>query len=395
MISLRHFNKLIPMRLLNSLAITYRVNAVNQVRLPGQSVFLCILNGILNHPKLTQRMLEEEYTRQTKQTCDHSSFGKRLASIDPEYFAAILAHLKDQILPAVTKGDAQALKLRIVDATVVTLSAKLLNFGIHVNHRPKADLRYIKSVFELRDDGIPDLLRICKEQKHASDMVAVADAIRSENRKGDLWVFDKGCHGREFLLSLSQAGSFFLTPQATQKLSVLKTVLSDDSPLPAEPPARGDDICRIYRVDLCTFDNAHYHRIRDLESMQMVVVRCHRYDSRSKTWKPFVLMTNLPLSKCEMKAGPYTFAELAELYRRRWEIEAFFRLLKEHLSYDHLTSRTENGVQVMVYMAMITVLLLIWYKHQTKIDRGWRSVKFWLAEDIRELTKRSIRSMVT
>jgi hypothetical protein len=54
-------------------------------------------------------------------------------------------------------------------------------------------------------------------------------------------------------------------------------------------------------------------------------------------------------------------------------------------------SRTENGIRVMIGMAVIAALLLIWYKAQSGIDRGWRSVKFWLAADVREWTAARLR----
>ena len=70
----------------------------------------------------------------------------------------------------------------------------------------------------------------------------------------------------------------------------------------------------------------------------------------------------------------------------------FFKFVKQHLSYSHLTSRSENGIQVMLYMSLIAAVLLIWYKQQAGIDRGWRSVKFWLAEDVRRWTQELLQS---
>src|SRR5687768_8983831 len=122
---------LLPVELLDRLAVQFRVNASNQVRLSGQLVFLCLLNGLVHHPKLTQRLLEETYEQLTGQTADHSSFGKRLATLPPEFVAAVFRHLSQQLQPRLPAGDQRALRLRIVDATTVVLSAKLLAFGLH------------------------------------------------------------------------------------------------------------------------------------------------------------------------------------------------------------------------------------------------------------------------
>jgi hypothetical protein len=54
---------LLPPELLDRFAVQYGVNAVNQVRLTGQTVFLCLLNVLVTHPKLTRRMVERRNGR--------------------------------------------------------------------------------------------------------------------------------------------------------------------------------------------------------------------------------------------------------------------------------------------------------------------------------------------
>jgi hypothetical protein len=46
------------------------------------------------------------------------------------------------------------------------------------------------------------------------------------------------------------------------------------------------------------------------------------------------------------------------LYRFRWLIELFFRWLKCVLSCRHLVSRSENGVQIQMYCALIACLMI-------------------------------------
>ncbi len=72
-------------------------------------------------------------------------------------------------------------------------------------------------------------------------------------------------------------------------------------------------------------------------------------------------------------------------------VETLFKFLRQHLGYGHLTSRSENGIRVMISMSLIAALLLLWYKRETGLDRGWRSVKFWFAEDVRQWTEQALR----
>lgn len=392
MISLSKFKSLISVQLLNKLAIEYNVNADNHVRLPGQTVFLCLLNGILNHMTLTQRMLEEHYLKLTKNSCDHSSFGKRIASIDAVYFEAISDYLYSKLASLASNKDLQVLNLRIIDATIVTLSAKLLSFGMKANNASNHKKRQVKSVIELSDDGIPNLLHICNENSECSDVKAIGETMKRHNKKGDLWVFDKGCNAHHILLELHQLSSFWITPHSAQKLTILDTLFESDTTLPENAPEDEEQDLIIRKVESAIF-SSKWSKVKDLDSMQIVVIHCYRWDKRSKSWKPLILMSNLPLNELKDKAGPYTFHEIADIYRRRWEIEIFFRLIKQYLNYDHLTSRSENGIKVMIHMSMIASLLMIWYKQQTGINRGWRSIKFWLAENVREWTAYSLKHM--
>jgi hypothetical protein len=390
-VSMNKFKSLLPTALLDKLAMEYSVNACNQVKLTGQTVFLCLLNGLLNHPELSQRMLEEQYKKLTGKACDHSAFGKRFSAINTEYFRSILHHLQFKMDALITKGDIGALKLRIVDATIVTLSAKLLKFGIKANHGNKGAKRQIKAVIELSDKGLPDLLHICKNQSEFSDVIALGDTMKSFTKPNDLWIFDKGCHGRHALFYLHNAGSFWITPHSTQSLTTIK-VLYDGNPVAPQIPENNEPILIINKIELAIFSNKK-EKIAGLESMKLIVIFCHRWDTRAKCWRQFELMTNLPLSECGNKAGPYTFQEVTELYRRRWEIETFFKLIKQHLGYEHLLSLSENGIQIMILMSMITALIMIWYKQQTDIKNGWKAIKFWLADDVRNWVKRSIGAM--
>ncbi len=57
---------------------------------------------------------------------------------------------------------------------------------------------------------------------------------------------------------------------------------------------------------------------------------------------------------------------IAELYRERWQIEIFFRNLKQLLRIKSFVGTTRNAVEIQIWTAMITMLLLCWLKHTAK-----------------------------
>jgi len=53
-----------------------------------------------------------------------------------------------------------------------------------------------------------------------------------------------------------------------------------------------------------------------------------------------------------------TAAEIAVLYKQRWQIELFFKWIKQNLKIKRFLGRSENAVRIQVLVAMITYLLL-------------------------------------
>src|SRR5947208_8932737 len=234
MLSLDHLLDLLPSKLLERLALKFAVNKVNQVKLSGQTVFLCLLNALVNHPVVTQRLLKATYEQRTGQSVDHSSFSKRLATINPEYFEGLFQHLYQQVQPLMAAGDERGLRLRRVDATTVVLSAKVLAFGIHVARRGEKgtqyDKRHAKAVFSLSGEGLPGFLHLCGEQAEASDNPALGDPMLAASQPGDLWIVDQGLSDRERLWTLHQRDSYFLVPRRDQALRGLAVVGASRAP---------------------------------------------------------------------------------------------------------------------------------------------------------------------
>ena len=50
--------------------------------------------------------------------------------------------------------------------------------------------------------------------------------------------------------------------------------------------------------------------------------------------------------------------EIAALYKQRWQIELFFKWIKQNLKIKQLLGRSENAVMIQVLVAMIAYLLL-------------------------------------
>ena len=64
----------------------------------------------------------------------------------------------------------------------------------------------------------------------------------------------------------------------------------------------------------------------------------------------------------------WTANTLGELYRSRWQIEIFFREIKQLLNIKSFIGTTENAVMIQVWTALITILMLKVLKHGAKFN---------------------------
>ena len=63
--------------------------------------------------------------------------------------------------------------------------------------------------------------------------------------------------------------------------------------------------------------------------------------------------------------------EIADLYKRRWQIELFFRLMKQMLRITHFVGRSENAVRIQIAVALIAFLILHMLQAMTKAKHGF------------------------
>ncbi len=63
-----------------------------------------------------------------------------------------------------------------------------------------------------------------------------------------------------------------------------------------------------------------------------------------------------------------TALEIAELYRNRWQIEVFFRWIKQNLTIKKLWGHSENAVNIHICVAISTYLIVAYIKHSLRSE---------------------------
>lgn len=151
-------------------------------------------------------------------------------------------------------------------------------------------------------------------------------------KPGATYVFDLGFYDYGWWAKLDAAGCRIVT-----RLKVnTKLVVAADNPLPAGSPILSDRIGYLPARQARSRRNPFQEPLRELRL-------------RTETGKILRIVTN------DLDAPA---DEIAELYKRRWQIELFFRWVKHVLKIRHFFGTSENAVRIQIAVALIAFLLL-------------------------------------
>src|SRR5438552_4554415 len=131
-IPLRQFRGLLPPYLLEQMAVDYKIDSDNSIKLSGPLVFSTLLHGLLYDSKVSLRCMADKFAEHTGIDLHHSTLGKRLALLPTDYFEEIFTFLHARVSDKINPRSPGLMSVHLVDATTVTLSAKWICFGLKV-----------------------------------------------------------------------------------------------------------------------------------------------------------------------------------------------------------------------------------------------------------------------
>ena len=158
---------------------------------------------------------------------------------------------------------------------------------------------------------------------------------------GATYVFDLGYYDYGWWARLDQAGCRIVT----RLKSNTPFQIVDDRPVPSGSSILSDRTGYLPKRLAASRRNPMPGLVREIRVM-------------SDTGKVLRIFTN------DLKASAQ---EIADLYKRRWAIELFFRWVKQTLKIGHFFGTSENAVRIQITIALIAFLLLRLAHDATKI----------------------------
>lgn len=222
-------------------------------------------------------------------------------------------------------------KLLSFDSTTIDLCLSLFPWASFAQTKGAVKLHLL-----LDHDGyLPVFANVTDGKTHDVNVVRML-----ELPKGSIVAMDRGYNDYRLFSRWTQAGIFFVTR--------MRKNASFDVIEPQPVPRRGN----IIADQLIRFNGPASQR-KCPHPMRRIIV----WDDANQ--REIVLLTN------HLTFGPTT---IGRIYRDRWEIELFFKVLKQHLRIKSFVGTTPNALKTQIWTALIAILLLRYLQFRSRCN---------------------------
>ena len=234
-------------------------------------------------------------------------------------------------------GEPLALDL---DATVYAFDATMIDLCLSVY--PWAPFRAAKAAIKLHTlldlrGAIPSFIHITDGKTHE---VNILDDLIIE--PGAFYLLDRGYLDFRRLFAIHQAQAFFVT--RAKRNTQFKRRYSQ--PVDREST---NVLCDQTGILTVFYSNKGYPA-----TLRRIVVR-------DEDGKRITFLTNNFALAPEL---------IAKLYRQRWQVELFFKWIKQHLRIKAFLGTSENAVKTQIWIAVCTYVLIAIVKKRLKLDHS-------------------------
>lgn len=255
---------------------------------------------------------------------------KRKAIFFEDLYFALLEDLE----PSLAKRRKYARRLKrkifILDSSIIPLCLSLYDWA---KFRTKKGAIKLHAVLDY-DTGLPCYATISDGKRHDVKM-----AVETVFPKDSVLVIDRAYVDYQWLFNLDSSGVFFVTRlKSNADIEIVESFLTND---------KQDHILNDEDIRLTGF----YSSQKYPDKLRIVKV----YDAKND--QTLILLTN-NLS--------WTADTISQLYKARWDVEVFFKHLKQLFRVRTFVGTSENAVRIQMWCSMIAILLFKYLKSKAK-----------------------------
>lgn len=246
----------------------------------------------------------------------------------PEAFSAVAQALMQQVQGSMRAQAKQFLHL--IDSSSITLKGRHFDEWTLENRTRNTQGIKLHVVYGLNEQAP------LAHSISAANVNDIEYATTLKPQRGVTYVFDKGYCNYSWWWQIHSGGAKFVT---RFKSNARLQVVSER----AIPQAAAGIILKDQKV-LLSNKNPGGGRTNPYNAP------LRRIEVARENKAPLVLATN------DLKSSALT---IAEHYRHRWQIELFFKWIKQHLSIKRFLGHSENAVRIQILTALIAYLLAV------------------------------------
>ena len=221
------------------------------------------------------------------------------------------------------------------DSTTIELCLETFKWAIFRKNQRKGGIK-VHTLYDL-ETSIPTFFHITEAR--VNDMNAMNVIPYEED---SFYIFDRGYNDFERLFRINAIGAYFIVRGKKN---------NDFKPMKWTrrfPPGSG------ILSDAIGYMNGELTRGKYPEKVRRIVY----WDDEQK--RKFIFFTNA------LDISPMM---VAELYHNRWQIELFFKWLKQHLKIKKFWGESENAVRIQIYTAITAYCMMAIVQKKMGIDR--------------------------
>jgi putative transposase len=242
-----------------------------------------------------------------------------------------------------------------LDASAIDLSLKLFPWAAH-----RHDTATLKLSVGLNNGTqVPEFVALSDGQEN--DMVQGRQFVFP---KGSVVAFDKGYVDYQWFNTLTDQGVFFVTRLRAKAVYAVKE---------RRPINREAGICSDQVIQL---NSAHARKrgaplLRRIGYRDKETGRFHQFLTNHLSWSA---------------------ATIAAIYKDRWQVELFFKAIKQNLKIKAFVGTSRNAVLTQLWIAMITYLLLSFARHSARA--GWTVQRILRVIPLNLFERRSLKDIL-
>jgi hypothetical protein len=271
-----------------------------------------------------------------KQYVVHSTLSRANEQRDWQIFADFGNYLIKLVRPLYANSPIPTINLEneifALDSTAISVSINLFTWAEGKYSRGAVKMH---TLIDLRG-SIPEFILITDGKYHDSNALDLIPFSANA-----IYLMDKAYVDFEALFRINNANAFFVT---RAKESMRYEIIEQNFNI--------DETCGL-RTDKTVVLTIPKSKNLYPETLRLVEF----YDSKND--EILVFLTN----NFEVSA-----LEVARLYQQRWQIEVFFKWIKQNLTVKKLWGYSENAVKIHLWMAICSYLIVAYIKHLLKSD---------------------------